>query len=273
LSPYFGRSEITKGQELERSKFRPDVPTQDPQQFHRDVATSEQPADTLHTAIEACERTDGSAFFQAQQDQLVRALNAPYTLYEIMLTEGNTAVETVVRQPYFATRKRGPRKDNLALLAILLALKPTTESHRKLCSAWAAILIWAADHEVPASDFKREASQVTLGTCRDHLREKRRALGAKPAADTGDQPFDVPPPLEDLPPIPEHEVKPGPTLELRFRDPAGVENHLAIPVPATAHQELVNVLRAGADNPGETLRKLASVFEQAQAHSTDPWGA
>ena len=232
--------------------------------FHQDVATSEQPADTLHAAIEACERTDGSAFFQAQQDQLVQALNAPYALYEIMLTGGDTAVESVVRHSYFATRKRGPRKDNLALLAILLALKPKTESHRKLCSAWAAILIWAADHQVPAAGFKSEASLVTLATCRGHLREKRRAFGAKPAADTGDQPFDVPPPLEDLPPIPEPDVKLGPTLELRFRDPAEVEDHLAIPVPATAYQELVNVLRAGADDPSETLRKLASVFEHAE---------
>jgi hypothetical protein len=127
----------------------------------------------IDAAIDDCVRASNGGYFSETERELGRILRYAYALY--LLIKDNIAAEEHARAHHVWTgRTRRPNKGNTALLAVMIALNPTTSQQRSLCGDWANLLIDAAYHHTGGSDFEQFAEATTLKESIRSVRARKR---------------------------------------------------------------------------------------------------
>ncbi len=133
----------------------------------------------LTEAMEACASCSVDVWsFDTWSDRIIRALWPAYRLFLVAREAGDAAIAALIAHPAFAGRKRAPRKNNPALLAVLLALKPKCKEDNKRASDYAAVLIQFGAEGIKADDFVEAMAATTLADCISKVRKARQSTRA-----------------------------------------------------------------------------------------------
>lgn len=97
-----------------------------------------------------------------------------------MKVGGDAVVDAAISHPDFPARERAPRRNNFALIAVLLAVRPQTAHQNKSCSDWANLLQEALLAGVLAKDFADWSSGISIKECKMEARKRRRAEKTHP---------------------------------------------------------------------------------------------
>jgi len=125
----------------------------------------------IDAAISKCAEV-GPSFF-GSLNQSGQALAPAYAVMLLMKQGGDAIIDAAIQHPEFPVRQRAPGKDNLALIAVLLAAKPKNKQQRTWCYEWAIALIEAAHIGIAADDFPGWITGVTLKECKAKVRKRR----------------------------------------------------------------------------------------------------
>ncbi|MES0090088.1 hypothetical protein [Mesorhizobium sp. M0030] len=143
--------------------------------------------DTLEQAIRECDtarQTAPSKLFDRMLDQAVREMQPAYPLYLALIAGGEEAMKRARKHPVFKDRSRGLQKGTEATVAAKIILDPDNGDEKQI-SDYAAMLIYAAGHDVDPDCFVAELSKVKFKACRafaSGVRGRKKRSGGAAAA-------------------------------------------------------------------------------------------
>ena len=117
----------------------------------------------------------GKGMFGSYKDKLEGPMRHAYDLFLIFLKMGEPAVMQALKNPYFASRVRMPRKLKPALIAVQVVAKPVEQTDGNACYTYAKLLESAAANKIMPDDFAAWAEKAPLRSRRGRDAKSRRA--------------------------------------------------------------------------------------------------
>ncbi|MEI9417464.1 hypothetical protein [Mesorhizobium sp. Cs1321R2N1] len=173
VPPYSGGTEIALAS----------IPSLDATEVSASEALSAAAEDLTRAMDECREQRDQQGLLPSWKSRLASFV-APFRLFLAMEAGGKAAVEHVLDQPDFPSRKRKPSPEKTALIAITYFARPEAPGEKSLCSDYACVLEAARDQGVTSEKIVDWLASTTLGACKHTIRAKRAAKSAMPSVAT-----------------------------------------------------------------------------------------